>query len=86
VNAARISGRAGRRALHQRVFDVVMEPDHRAATIRSGEWRMTLHEADPPELFHLGDAIGERKNLAGQARYAGVRRDLEKKLAARWSW
>ncbi len=86
TDPVRIAEHAGKEALHKRVLDVVMRPEHRAATIRTDEWRMTLHEADPPELFQIGAGTGERRNVADQVTHAGVRRDLERRLVSRWAW
>ena len=80
------AAKTSERPLHTRVFDVVMEADHKTATLRTPEWRFTLSEADPPELFHLNGSVGERKNLAETVEHASVRRDLEKRLTSYWKW
>ncbi|MEZ5354747.1 MAG: sulfatase-like hydrolase/transferase [Bryobacteraceae bacterium] len=86
VDKAKIAKDEKQRALHQRVLDTVMHAEHRAATIRTGEWRMTLHEADPPELFQLGKETGERKNVVNERAHAKVRRELEGRLQQWWRW
>jgi arylsulfatase A-like enzyme len=80
------SAKASDKPLHTRVFDQVMEADHRTVSLRTGQWRFTLSEADPPELFELNGAVGERKNVVDSPQYASVRRELEERLTRFWPW
>ncbi|MEZ5403751.1 MAG: sulfatase-like hydrolase/transferase [Bryobacteraceae bacterium] len=86
TDAARIAKGEKEKPLHTRVLDTVMRPEFRAATIRTPEWRMTLSEADPPELFRIDGGAGERANVAAEKAHSSVRRNLEKRIAGHWRW
>ena len=72
--------------LHTRVLDQNISPGFKTSMIRTREWKFILNESRPPELYKLDGGCGERENVAGKSEYAGVRRQLERKLQQWWPW
>jgi arylsulfatase A-like enzyme len=72
--------------LHSLVEDLSDKFQHRQAMIRTLEWKLILSESRPPELYRMNGGWVERKNVADDTEYAGVRGDLEKHLSGWWRW
>ena len=72
--------------LHTLVEDASDELQYRQSMIRNREWKLLLSESRPPELYRMDGGWIERKNLAGDKQYAGIRRDLEMSLTRWWQW
>lgn len=71
--------------VHTLVEDGSDQPDHRMSMLRTQEWKFILNESRPPELYRMDEGV-ERQNVADLKEFAGVRRDLEQRLAAWWKW
>jgi hypothetical protein len=72
--------------LHTLVEEGSEELQYRQSMIRTREWKFLLSESRPPELYHMNGSWIERKNLAGDKAYAGVRKTLESRLTRWWQW
>ena len=53
--------------------------------LRQGPWKYVWCEADPVQLYHLGDDPHERANLAGEPAHADTLARFETMRAARWN-
>ena len=72
---------------HTRVLGPTMDPVHRTKMVRSREWKFILNESERPELYRLSDATPrERENLVDSPEHSVVRRAMEQRLQAWWSW
>lgn len=71
---------------HTQVLQESMNPEHRCAMIRTAEWKLVRNESRGPELYHMNGGVVEKTNVADRREHSGVRRDLERKLAAWWRW
>jgi choline-sulfatase len=72
--------------LHTLVEDGSDQPQYRQSMIRTREWKILLSESRPPEFYQMNGGWVERKNLAGDKEYAGVRNTLESRLTRWWQW
>ncbi len=72
---------------HTKVLSPTMDVSYRTKMIRSKEWKLILSESEPPELYRIAESRPwERANLADSKQHAGVRREMEQRLAQWWSW
>ncbi len=72
---------------HTRVLQPTMRPTHRTKMVRTPEWKLIQSETGPPELYRIEDIRPkERRNLVDVAEHSRIRRNLERKLGAWWTW
>lgn len=72
--------------LHTRIINLLWNPEQRTAMARTRDWKLILNETRPPELFHMDGGITERKNVAGDTKYAAIQRELETRIRDAWTW
>ena len=64
-----------------------MVPVHRTKMVRSRQWKFILNETERPELYRLSaTAPRERENLVDSPEHTVLRRDMERRLQAWWTW
>ncbi len=86
IETNRLSSADPELPLHTLVEDASDELQYRQSMTRNRDWKLLLSESRPPELYRMDGGWIERKNLAGDKEYAGIRRDLEMSLTRWWHW